>query len=916
MKNIRKFLMNGQIYFVYLARVVLLFLLLFSVGVIAADNTKPVELVTWDYPIVVQNTQQLAQLRVFQEFIRNNPDIKIVVGQLARMPGGLSDNRQLLFMYSAAGSGPHVISPYSLDIGTLIDQRLLVSLGHRIVHPNQQVEYKGRIKDWPYKDEIADMFWKRCGVTTTVKDGTVDTEVFLLPPRNIKKTIMLYNRRMFERYGLNHPPKNWDELFKYALIMASDVDNDGLLDEYGFSINNGGWMFANFVWQAGGEMAREDQVGNLKATYDEPPAVVAGSLLQVFQFCKWFKDEHGKSIVLTKALPAEYRDSKLSDLYIHLELAEKGKPGIIALTDDDVAKFAKKGIWQARDGKEYKITRNGNFYEANGKKILTGVSPDLYNNTEKDKLWRNFVSAKLGMALNAGHEAVEQLLTDPSFQGELRITEEDIGLAPLPSYKKDFSMVGFQATGITVRAKTSNEIDAAWKLATWLVCDKSEKIITDTFVESGNRLGLNPIWLKRHGYPELYAKIPSSWIKAWSFKDDLSDVKMEPGFAGWLPVQFREIDNALQGFLMDPHGNPKQKLTRNVDGVNKSILKYEPPGQNKWPLWLQFTMIGLLIIGFIAIFIWMGRMMMSGQLKKQRGGFGSQGRLLFISCIFLVPAMLTVAIWQYYPVARGMLMAFQDYKVMGGSSYVGLRNFIAVFTKPTFFKIVFNTFEYVLLSIGLGFIPPIVLALLISEINRFRTTYLVIFYAPAIMVGVIMLMFWMKLYDPSPEGFLNQILGYFGYAPQAWLADPTIALICIIVPGIWAGAGPGSIIYLAALKSVPDDLYEAADIDGASIFSKIWNIAFPTIMPLLIINFLGAFIGAFHAAGNILVMTGGGPDNATTTVGLEIFVQAFMYLNYGYGTALAWMLGSTLIGFTILQLNVMKRLKYSAGKGE
>ena len=134
----------------------------------------------------------------------------------------------------------------------------------------------------------------------------------------------------------------------------------------------------------------------------------------------------------------------------------------------------------------------------------------------------------------------------------------------------------------------------------------------------------------------------------------------------------------------------------------------------------------------------------------------------------------------------------------------------------------------------------------------------------------------------------------------------------MILPVIWAAAGPGSIIYLAALKSIPDEMYEAADLDGAGVWTKIRHVTLPTLKPLILINLLGATVGAFQAFDRIFVMTGGGPLYATHVLGLEIYYNAFLYLKFGYATAVAWTMGAMLVGFTLYQLRVMRNLKYSA----
>src|SRR5690606_1108305 len=126
--------------------------------------------------------------------------------------------------------------------------------------------------------------------------------------------------------------------------------------------------------------------------------------------------------------------------------------------------------------------------------------------------------------------------------------------------------------------------------------------------------------------------------------------------------------------------------------------------------------------------------------------------------------------------------------------------------------------------------------------------------------------------------------------PYPWLQDPTgyWAMLWVIVPGLWAGMGPGCIIYLAAIKSIPEELYEAADLDGAGPLQKAYHVTFQSLLPLIVINFVGAVVGTFHAMESVLVLTGGGPGNATMTLGMDIFFNAFTHLRFGYATAEAW----------------------------
>jgi multiple sugar transport system permease protein len=145
--------------------------------------------------------------------------------------------------------------------------------------------------------------------------------------------------------------------------------------------------------------------------------------------------------------------------------------------------------------------------------------------------------------------------------------------------------------------------------------------------------------------------------------------------------------------------------------------------------------------------------------------------------------------------------------------------------------------------------------------------------------------------------------------PFRWLGDPNTAMFACVLPMVWAGMGPGCLIYLAALKGIGDELYEAADMDGATFIDKILFIVFPMLKPLLIINFVGVFIGAWmFATAHILAMTGGAAG--TEVAGLHIFYKAFIYLKFGPATAMAWVLAFMLIGFTVYQLQILSRLEF------
>ncbi|WDE95295.1 sugar ABC transporter permease [Lentisphaera profundi] len=265
-------------------------------------------------------------------------------------------------------------------------------------------------------------------------------------------------------------------------------------------------------------------------------------------------------------------------------------------------------------------------------------------------------------------------------------------------------------------------------------------------------------------------------------------------------------------------------------------------------------------------------------------------------------------------------MAFQDYKITGESPFVGLDNFIALFLDKSFWDSIGRTFYFVGLNMALAFVAPILLAVMLTDIPKCKIFFRTMFFLPQMSSGLVIALLWKLMYEPTPQGFFNQIITLMNHLPfvnidhQQWLQDPQLAMVCVVVPTVWASMGMASLIYLAALGSIPRDMYEAAEIDGATIFEKFKKITLPSILPLIIINFVGAFIGTFQNMGNIFLMTFGGPGESTTVVGLKIWIEAYNNLRFSMATAMAWVLGSLLIGFTYFQIKFLGKIEYKKAK--
>jgi multiple sugar transport system permease protein len=289
-----------------------------------------------------------------------------------------------------------------------------------------------------------------------------------------------------------------------------------------------------------------------------------------------------------------------------------------------------------------------------------------------------------------------------------------------------------------------------------------------------------------------------------------------------------------------------------------------------------------------------------------RGGM----RRALLPWLFLAPAVLSVALWSYYPLVKGAVMAFQNYRIVGGAGWAGLDNFIRVASDLGFWKAWGRTLQYVAITIALGFTAPVILAVLLTEIPKGKVFFRMVYFLPHLTSALVVMLLWKLMFDPTESGMLNQLLAAFGIARHAWLQDPSWAMTCCILPGVWAGAGMASLIYIAALGSLPPDYYEAAAIDGAGIFARFRHITFPQLLPLMVINFVGAFIAAFQGMGSIFLLTFGGPGDATNVLSLMIWKEAYNNLRFSTATTMAWFLGVALGGFPDLQIRFLRRVEF------
>ena len=735
------------------------------------------------------------------------------------------------------------------------------------------------------------------------------THVWALPFGGALGRVLLYRKDLFDRHRIPYPTMNWtwDDM-----LAACRQITDPKRGIYGCRLQRGGYYWLTWLWSAGGEVM----------TYDEA------------------KDEW--RCVFGSRAAAEALDA-----YVRLG-AEK---------------------WIDADG----VVRRG------------------YGTVEADESYAvKWTRGELGM-MTAYIDANVFTTIDP----------EVTGMAPVPLGPTGMraSELNSQMMGLFAEIKEPAVRDAAWEYMRFYDSPDALGIKTRAMVEGGLGKFVNPQLLRRYGYPEIERIAPKDWPLA--FQAAVDNGRPEPYGKGSAAVQHimaGPVNEALVMALTDKLPADRearltvlQKLLKKAeDRANEQLIGAVSPAQRRWRRAGASVVVTGIVIAFAVVFRRVFKVFTPPEPAPGAGGNDRRRRELWAYGLAL-PALLTILVWNYLPLARGTMMAFMDYRLLGKSTFVGLDNFGDLLVDRYWWNAMLNSLRYAGIVVGLTFLPPVILAMALQEVPRGKLAYRLIFYLPAVITGMVTVLLWKQFYAPTEAGTANSLLmrvpaaGFlaaggvlmavcvafarrlwlhemrrpacaFGVAgillflavaslarpilfpplealgeslarlplrllaympePCRWLEDPQTAMMACIIPAVWAGIGPGCLIYLAALKGIPEEYYEAADMDGATVIDKILFVVFPMLRALIVINFVGVFIGAWYSAsGNVLLMTGGSAN--TETAGLHIWFKAFTFLQFGPATAAAWFLAFLLIGFTVNQLKMLAKVEFKAqGTGE
>jgi multiple sugar transport system permease protein len=268
--------------------------------------------------------------------------------------------------------------------------------------------------------------------------------------------------------------------------------------------------------------------------------------------------------------------------------------------------------------------------------------------------------------------------------------------------------------------------------------------------------------------------------------------------------------------------------------------------------------------------------------------------------LFILPMLVLFLLFRIWPTIQGVLLSFQDYRINGGSTWLGFENYRDLFADDIFWGALKVTATYVVISVPLTTISALALALLINRAIRGITLYRAIYFLPYVTSLVMVSVIWLWVYRVD-GGLLNGILVGIGLDPVRWLQDKNLVIPSLAIMAAWKGVGYSMMILLAGLKAIPESLTEASQVDGATSWQTFWRITLPNLRPVLFFVVVIESIGAFQVFDPMYVMTNGGPIRASYSLVYMLYDESFKFQNFGYSAAIGMVLFAITFSVTMLQ---------------
>ncbi len=280
---------------------------------------------------------------------------------------------------------------------------------------------------------------------------------------------------------------------------------------------------------------------------------------------------------------------------------------------------------------------------------------------------------------------------------------------------------------------------------------------------------------------------------------------------------------------------------------------------------------------------------------------------------FVAPAMVLIGVFFFLPACGSLLLSVTDFDLYSiahpeNARFVGLRNYRDLLANPVFWLALKNTLYFAIVGGPLNVAVSLGAALLVNaKAVRFRTLFRTAFFLPFVTTLVAVAIVWRYLYNPD-YGLLNHVLGFFGVSPVNWLGDPRWAMPAIIFLSVWKNFGYNMLVFIAALQSIPEDLYEAASLDGAGAFLRFRHVTLPQLAPTFFFVGVVTMIGYFQLFSESYVMTNGGPLKSTTSLVLFMYEEGFRWWRLGVAAAIAFLLFLLISVWTLAQIWIDRRM--------
>jgi len=296
----------------------------------------------------------------------------------------------------------------------------------------------------------------------------------------------------------------------------------------------------------------------------------------------------------------------------------------------------------------------------------------------------------------------------------------------------------------------------------------------------------------------------------------------------------------------------------------------------------------------------------SARREPRRRGLSLARQEELTAYLFILPSLLGFLVFLVIPMFASLGLSFYDWELLTPPRFIGLRNFLNLFSDRVFQLVIANTAYYTLGLVPLNLVVSLGLALWLNTRLRGLPFFRAAFFIPVVTVTVAVALIWRWMYEPH-IGLIGTALRGIGLPSPSWLGDPNWAMPAIIIMSVWKGFGYNMVLFLAGLQGIPHNLHEAAMLDGASPWQRFWRITLPLLTPVVFLAVVLTIISSFQVFDQAYVMTRGGPANATNTIVMYIYQNGFEFFRMGYASAIAWVLFGLIFIFTLVQMQLQRR---------